>query len=141
MADNKKREAELFEKLVESNKKKYELEQKIVKYEHELTKMEEINDSLRERSRAMSTERSSKIHNLNEETLVTIQQKDLELSTLEERNLELKMAVQKYEDEKNEVQVQLQTVQRDFAGLKYQYEELDLEHEILKKEMARKKEE
>lgn len=34
LADSKRREAELFEKLVEANKKKYELEQKVVQYEH-----------------------------------------------------------------------------------------------------------
>lgn len=61
MSEAKKKEQELFEKLVETNKKKYELEQKIVQYEHEFSKMSEINGSLREKSRAQSTERSSKI--------------------------------------------------------------------------------
>lgn len=89
VVENKKKEAELFEKLVESNKKKYELEQKLVQYEYEISKLTDTNESLREKSRAQSTERSSKIREFHEETLYTLQQKDSVLETLEERHNEL----------------------------------------------------
>ena len=89
VVENKKKEAELFEKLVESNKKKYELEQKLVQYEYEISKLTDTNESLREKSRAQSTERSSKIREFHEETLYTLQEKDSVLETLEERHNEL----------------------------------------------------
>jgi L-lysine 2,3-aminomutase len=78
---------------VESNKRKYELEQVIVQHEHEISKLTDINESLREKSRAQSTERGSKIKEFHEETILTIQQKELELSTLESKNDELKRQV------------------------------------------------
>ena len=71
---------------METNKKKYELEQKLVQYEHECSKLSEINESLREKSRFHTTERSSRIKEFHEETILTIHQKEFELSNLEERN-------------------------------------------------------
>ena len=50
-AEEKKKEKELFEKLVESNKARYELEQRLVQKDHEISRISEINDSLREKSR------------------------------------------------------------------------------------------
>lgn len=42
-----------------------------------------MNTTLREKSRAHSTERSSKIKEFHEETILTIHQKELELTQLE----------------------------------------------------------
>lgn len=56
-----KKNNELFEKLVEANKARYELDQKVTNYKHDISKLEDINTSLREKSRAQSTERSSQI--------------------------------------------------------------------------------
>jgi len=50
-----------------------------VQYEHEVSKLTEINESLREKSRAQSMDRSSKFH---EETMMTLHQKDSVLYSL-----------------------------------------------------------
>jgi hypothetical protein len=61
MAELSKQNKDLFEKLVVSNKMRYELEQELDNYKHDISRLSDINTSLREKSRAQSTERSSKI--------------------------------------------------------------------------------
>jgi chromosome segregation ATPase len=82
LSERKKKESEMFEKLVESNKRRYELEQRLIECEQEIERLTDINANLRTRMKVQSAERTGKIVEMKPEAVVAIQSPGSDVSAL-----------------------------------------------------------